>query len=62
MEEKVTELTHCVLCVLLVPLSLLYSSTAVNCESNEIALTVSTIAVDILCIYIATVHYALHFT
>ena len=30
-----TELTHCVLCVLLVPLSLLYSSTTVNCECNK---------------------------
>ena len=31
-----TELSHCVLCVLLVPLSLLYRSTAANCECNEI--------------------------
>ena len=51
-----TELTYCVLCVLLVPLSLLYSSTAVNSECNEIALrTVGTIAINVL-------HYALHHT
>ena len=53
-----TELTHCVLSVLLVPLSLLNSSTAVYIyyECNEIALlTVSTIAVNVL-------HYALHYT
>ena len=41
--EKVTELAHCVLCVLLVPLSLLYSST-MQCrysECNEITLLTS---------------------
>ena len=37
-----TELTHCVLCVLLVPLSLLYSSTAVNRVCNEIYSTIYT--------------------
>ena len=36
-----TELTHCVLCVLLVPLSLLYSSKTVNRECNEITLLTS---------------------
>ena len=36
LEEKVTELSHCVLCVLLVLLSLLYSSNTVYCEYNEI--------------------------
>ena len=50
-----TELTHCVLCVLLVPLSLLYSSTILYTysECNEIALgTVSTIAVNCIIIKI----------
>ena len=38
-----TELTHCVLCVLLVQLSLLYSSTtAVNRVCNEIYSTIYT--------------------
>ena len=48
LEEKVTELSHCFPCVLLVPLSVLYGSTAVNRVCNEvyialyIHLTVST--------------------
>ena len=31
-----TELTHCVLCVLLVPLLLLYSSTTANSACDEL--------------------------